>query len=151
MLNGLRFQVLTVHRLFIGRRAVAEDTMLKRADHIDGHTVLEAFIADDNLLLQELVGDQILWPADDTCYGTAQIGACTHRTLLRAKIKANVKDITVLRIGRAFCAHMLMLRRGIARSVQSPPTCPMQVAWMVPVKSLALRLKNRPKALFHSK
>jgi hypothetical protein len=79
--DGLGFAVLAVRAVQIIGGAVTEDAVLQRPDHVDGHPVPEALLADDDLLLQELVGDQVLRPADDAGYGTLQVGARADRTL----------------------------------------------------------------------
>ena len=89
--DDLDFTVLAVGAVILTSGTVAEDAVLERLDHVDSHPVLEALIADDDLLLQKLVGDQILWPVDDAGNGTMPVGARADRTLRCVEIEADVR------------------------------------------------------------
>jgi hypothetical protein len=58
-----------------GTWSVPEDTVLQRPDHIYRHAVLETVLTDDDLLLEKLVGDEILGPADHTHHGASDVRA----------------------------------------------------------------------------
>ena len=55
MLDCLSLSVVLTTRLAF--RAGTKYAMLHRPDHVDGHAMFKAFVADHHLLLQELVGD----------------------------------------------------------------------------------------------
>ncbi len=66
--------------------------VLERPDHVDRHAILEAVLADDDLFLQELVGYEILGPANHAGYGLAGFTTSGDGTLGRTKIQAHVED-----------------------------------------------------------